>query len=95
MGHKSVARNAQYKRAKMSLRQRHNERQNMDYINPDIVTERSKYNVHFKKPVGAYEEVFDKMISDKTISTRGLGKDPNIMDELIFGVNTLYFEEKR
>ena len=37
MGHKSVARNAQYKRAKMSLRQRHNERQNMDYINPDIV----------------------------------------------------------
>jgi hypothetical protein len=32
------------------------------------------------------------MVADGVISTRGLGQDPYIVDELIFDVNTAYFE---
>ena len=88
----SVARNKQYRRGGLGLRQRHNERQNEDYMNDDIMIDRAAYNVHFKEPTGSYESTFDKMVADGVISTRGLGKDPFIVDELIFDVNTAYFE---
>ena len=94
MSHRSIARNAQYKRGSLSIRQRHNERQNMDYMNDDIIKNRSEMNVHFKKPTGTYESMFDTMVANKAISTRGLTKDPFIVDELIFGINTVYFEER-
>jgi len=42
--------------------------------------------------VKAEKLYFDKMLTDGVISTRGLGKDPFIVDELIFDVNTAYFE---
>jgi hypothetical protein len=89
----SVARNKQYRRGGLSIRQRHNERQNEDYMNDDIIKERAAYNVHFKEPIGSYAAMFDGMVADGTISTRGLGKDPFIVDELIFDVNTAYFEQ--
>ena len=89
----SVARNKQYRRGGLSIRQRHNERQNEDYMNDDIIKDRAVYNVHFKEPQGSYAQMFDAMIADKTISTRGLGKDPFIVDELIYDVNTAYFED--
>jgi len=38
---KSVVRNAQYRRGGLSVRQRHNERQNADYMNDDIIKERA------------------------------------------------------
>ena len=41
-----VVRNQAYRRAEISIRERHNERKNMDYQNPDIITERSHLNVH-------------------------------------------------
>jgi hypothetical protein len=65
----------------------------MDYMNDDVIKERAKYNVHFKKPTGTYEQMFDEMVAKKTISTRGLTKDPFIVDELVYGINTAYFEE--
>ena len=89
---RSVVRNAQYKRGGLNKRQRHNERNNADYMNEDIIKERAAFNVHFKQPTGGYEATFDKMVADGLISTRGLGKDPNIVDELVFGINTEYFE---
>ena len=88
----SVARNAQYRRGGLSVRQRHNERQNVDYMNDDIIKERAAYNVHLKQPQGSYESTFDKMVADGVISTRGLGQDPFIVDELVFDINTAYFE---
>jgi len=91
---KSVVRNAQYRRGGLSIRQRHNERQNADYMNDDIIKERAALNVHFKQSTGSYEQMFDGMIADGEISTRGLGKDPFIVDELVFDVNTAYFENK-
>jgi hypothetical protein len=89
---KSVVRNAQYRRGGLGIRQRHNERQNADYMNDDIVKDRAAYNVHYKQAQGSYESTFDKMVADGVISTRGLGKDPFIVDELVFDVNTAYFE---
>jgi len=89
---KTVVRNAQYRRGGLGIRQRHNERQNADYMNEDIIKDRAAYNVHFKQTEGSYESTFDKMLADGTISTRGLGKDPFIVDELVFDVNSTYFE---
>jgi len=92
MANKSVVRNAQYRRGGLSVRQRHNERQNADYMNDDIIKDRAVYNVHFKKSEGSYEQAFDRLLADGVISTKGLGKDPHIVDELVFDVNTAYFE---
>jgi hypothetical protein len=61
-------------------------------MNDDIIQNRAEYNVYFKKPEGSYEQAFDKLLADQTISTRGLGKDPFIVDEMVFDVNTAYFE---
>ena len=92
MANKCVVRNAQYRRGGLSVRQRHNERQNADYTNDDIVKERAEYNTHFKQAQGSYEQMFNALLEAKTISTRGLGKDPFIVDELVFDVNSAYFE---
>ena len=94
MADKSVVRNKQYRRGGLSVRQRHNERQNADYMNDDIMQDRAALNVHFKQPTGSYEQMFDTMLADGLISTRGLGKDPFIVDELVFDINTAYFEYK-
>ena len=92
MPDKTVVRNAQYRRGGLSIRQRHNERQNADYMNSDIIKDRAAYNIHYKQPAGSYEQMFDSMLADNIISTRGLGKDPFIVDELVFDVNSAYFE---
>ena len=92
MADKCVVRNEAYRRGGVALRQRHNERQNTGYQNPDVVTERAHLNVHYKSCEGSYTEAFDKLVADGHISTRGLGKDPKILDELVFDVNTAYFE---
>jgi len=93
MADKCVVRNQAYKRGGLNKRERHNERKNADYMNPDIIQDRAEFNHYFKKPEGGYEQTFDKMVADGLISTRGLGKDPHIVDELVFDVNTAYFEQ--
>jgi len=50
------------------------------------------FNVHYKQCDGGYERAFDRMVADGLISTRGLTKDPNIVDELVFDMNTAYFD---
>ncbi|MCL2817380.1 MAG: plasmid recombination protein [Clostridiales bacterium] len=99
MADKCVVRNARYRRGGLNKRERHNERKNADYQNEDIIKERAEFNVHFKRcgengddKDSGYAKTFDKMLADKTISTRGLGKDPFIVDELVFDVNSAYFE---
>lgn len=54
--------------------------------------DRSGFNVHFKQCEGTYTQVFDKMLDDKVISTRGLKPDAKVYAEMIFDVNTAYFE---
>lgn len=89
----SVVRNNSYERSNFALRQRHNERENSSYSNPDIVPERSYLNVHFKQPVDTYCKVFDQMTENGTISTRGLKPDAKVFCEFVFDVNTAFFEE--
>ena len=71
--------------------QRHNEREKESYVNPDIVPERTKLNVHFKQPTNKYSSMFSKMEEEKIISTRGLKADAHLFGELIFDVNSAYF----
>lgn len=87
-----MVRNAAYKKSGVSIRERHNERKNQAYSNQDIVSEYSHRNVHFKSPNSTYTEAFDKLCADGVISTRGLKADAKVIDEMIFDVNTAYFE---
>jgi len=94
MADKCVVRNAQYRRGGLNKRERHNERKNMDYQNEDIDPARFPLNVHFKACEGGYAATFDRMVAEGVISTRNLGKDPHIVDELVFDVNSAYFENR-
>ena len=85
------ARNVNLSNAKIGNTQRHNEREKESYTNPDIVPERSDFNIHFKTPADDYEKMFAQMEADKVISTRGLKEDANLFGELIFDVNSAYF----
>ena len=93
MAYKTVVRNQAYTRGGAGIRERHNERKNECYSNADIQLERSPMNVQFKQCEGTYTEVFDKLLADGVISTRGLKADAKVIDEMIFDVNTLYFED--
>ena len=48
-------------------------------------------NVHFKTPTAGYAEMFEQMVADGTISTRGLKADADKFGELVFDVNSAYF----
>ena len=69
----------------------HNERVKESYSNPDIIPERTPMNVHFKSPVGTYEETFDALEQADVISTWGMKPNSTKMCELIFDVNSAYF----
>lgn len=89
--YRTSARNARMTAAKVGNAQRHNEREKESYTNQDIVPERTGMNVHFKTPTAGYAEMFDQMVADGTISTRGLKADAEKFGELIFDVNSAYF----
>ena len=89
--HRTFVRNRNLKETDIANAQRHNERENESYNNPDVILERTKYNVHFKTPTGSYVEMFKQMEQEKTISTRGLKPDAVHYGELIFDVNSAYF----
>ena len=89
---RTSVRNANLTRTQIGNAQRHNEREKDAYTNPDIVPERTVLNIHFKKPSGGYAEMFAQMEVDKVISTRGLKADACLYGELIFDVNSAYFD---
>ena len=88
---RTSARNMRLTAEKIGNTQRHNEREKESYTNQDIVLERTCMNVHFKSPSASYTEMFDRMVEDGTISTRGLKADAEKFGELIFDVNSAYF----
>ena len=89
---RTSVRNANLTRTQIGNTQRHNEREKDAYTNPDIVPERTALNIHFKKPSGGYAEMFTQMEADKVISTRGLKENAHLYGELIFDVNSAYFD---
>ena len=72
--------------------QQHNEREKDSYRNPDIVPQRAAWNVHFKKPTASYTDLFVQLETAGTISTRGLKPDATHYCELVFDVNSAYFD---
>ena len=72
--------------------QQHNEREKDGYRNPDIIPQRTAWNVHFKKPTASYTDLFAQLEAAGTISTRGLKPDATHYCELVFDVNSAYFD---
>lgn len=88
----TVVRNQAYQKGGIGIRERHNERKNESYRNPDIEPGRSPMNVHFMECEGTYAQTLDQMIADKTVSMRGLKENAKVFEEMVFDVNTAYFE---
>ena len=76
----------------VSNTQQHNEREKDSYRNPDIIPQRVAWNVHFKKPTASYTDLFAQLEAAGTISTRGLKPDATHYCELVFDVNSAYFD---
>ncbi len=89
---RTVVRNVAYKKSSINIRERHNERKNDIYSNPDILVDKSHLNIHFKECNSTYISAFEKLCHDGIICTRGLKVDANIIDEMVFDVNSNYFE---
>ncbi len=89
--HRTSARNMKMTTDKAANAQAHNEREKASYVNQDIIPERRERNVHFKQPTADYTAMFEQMVADGIISTRGLKADAEKFGELIFDVNSAYF----
>ena len=95
---RTVVRNATYKSNTFGLRERHNERKNESYLNSDIDKSRADMNIHFHQnftsdgSIESYEQTFNRLLDEGKIVKRELKPDAKVIDELIFDVNTAYFE---
>ena len=90
----SVARVEQHTAASIGKSERHIERKNESYENMNADLSRTPLNIHFKDCGElTYNAWLDKLLAEGTVSLRGLKKDAKIFDEMIFDVNTAYFEE--
>ncbi|MBR6509978.1 MAG: plasmid recombination protein [Clostridia bacterium] len=74
--------------------ERHIERKNEHYANMNVDLERVPMNVQYKGCGElTYNEMLQKLVDEGKISMRGLKKDAKVYDELIFDINSEYFEE--
>ena len=90
----SVARVEQHTTAGIVKSERHIERKNESYENMNVDLNRTPLNIHFKDCGElTYNAQLDQMVKDGTVSLRGLKKDAKVFDEMIFDVNTAYFEQ--
>lgn len=89
----SVARVETYTRTSVVKAERHNERKNKSYSNMNVDLTQTSKNVHYKKCKNTYDEKLKEMIDDGEISLRGLKDNAKVFDEIIFDINSDYFEE--
>ena len=89
----SVARVQTYTRAGILKAERHNERKNTTYSNMNVDLAQTQNNVHYKKCEGTYNERLKEMIDTGDVSLRGLKDNAKIFDEIIFDINSDYFEQ--
>lgn len=90
----SVARVEQHTAADIGKSERHIERKNESYENMNVDLSRTPLNIHFKSCSElTYNAQLDQMVKEGTVSLRGLKKDAKVFDEMIFDVNTAYFEQ--
>ena len=89
----SVARVETYTRTSVAKAERHNERKNKSYSNMNVDLTQTSKNVHYKKCKNIYNEKLKEMIDDGKISLRGLKDNAKVFDEIIFDINSDYFEK--
>lgn len=90
----TVARIVTHTRSEIGKCERHNERKNESYGNMNVDLTRTPMNIHFRDCGGeTYNETLDKLVSDGTVSLRGLKEDAKVYDEMILDVNSDYFEQ--
>ena len=89
----SVARVQTYTRAGILKAERHNERKNTTYSNINVDLAQTQNNVHYKKCDSTYNERLKEMINTGDVSLRGLKDNAKIFDEIIFDINSDYFEQ--
>ena len=91
----AVARVEQSTKGSIGKAERHIERKNKNYANMNVDLSRTSMNIHFKNAGDlTYNALLDKLVEDGAVSLRGLKKDAKVFDEMIFDVNTAYFEER-
>ena len=74
--------------------ERHIERKNEHYANMNVDLERVPMNISFRDCGElTYNEMLQKLVDEGKVSMRGLKKDAKVFDELIFDINSEYFEE--
>lgn len=89
----SVARVVTHTQSSIGKCERHNERKNESYANMNVDIARCDMNVHFKSCGElTYNEQLNMLIAEKKVCMRGLKADAKVFDEMIFDVNTDYFE---
>ena len=74
--------------------ERHIERKNEHYANMSVDLERAPINIQYRTCGDmTYNEMLQKLVNEGKVSMRGLKKDAKVYDELIFDINSEYFEE--
>ena len=90
----AVARVQQYTKASIGKSERHIERKHEHYANMNVDLSQTPRNIHFQSCGDlTYNATLDKMIEEGSVSLRGLKPDAKLFDEMIFDVNSAYFEE--
>jgi len=100
MVHKTVMRNVACQTASFNTRERHNERKNEECFNGDVQAERSHMNVHYRQcfredgTPETYHETFNRLLAEKKIVIHGTKPDAKLFCEMVFDINTTYFDER-
>ncbi|MCI8761078.1 MAG: plasmid recombination protein [Clostridia bacterium] len=89
----SVARVETYTKTSITKAERHNERKNESYSNMNVDLEQTPNNIHYKRCETTYNEKLKEKIDNGEVSLRGLQKNATLFDELIFDINSDYFEK--
>jgi hypothetical protein len=96
----SFVRNEHYTTAQVGKVYGHNERKNENPLNGDIVAERQNLNVHFHQnlredgTVETYNETVSRLLDERTIVKYNFKPKSALIDELVFDVNTEFFDER-
>ncbi len=89
----SVARVETYTKTSITKSERHNERKNKSYSNMNVDLEQTPNNIHYKRCETTYNEKLKELIDNGQVSLRGLKDNAKVFDELIFDINSDYFEK--
>ena len=89
----SVARVETYTKTSITKAERHNERKNKSYSNMNVDLTQTHNNIHYKRCETTYNEKLKELIDIGQVSLRGLKDNAKIFDELVFDINSEYFEK--